>query len=115
MSKWRVDPEMSRRVSSHFGRPVKVGSDTQGKFGVKSKIFFVINHNDNAICFFRTFNSQAKKLIADHLQLKYHKHNMPPDEDKAAAYYKMHDEIHKETADAVIDRLMTASRTAVRR
>lgn len=70
----RIHSTMSKRVSSHFKVDVKVGYDEE------HKMFCVINHNGNPVVWFHAFNALAIKGIKDHLELRFHKHNMPKPE-----------------------------------
>jgi hypothetical protein len=96
---------MSRRVSLHFKDKITVGFDRKEKF------YFVLNHNDNPVVWFRSFNSKAIRDIWAHLDLKKNKHKLPPISDGRDEYWKQHDAIAKETTDKIIDRMRTASKS----
>ena len=72
MGNYVFDQTMSRRVSGHFKINVKVCFDKD------ARMYSVINHNNNPVVWFRAFNAAAIKNIKDHLELRLHKHNMPP-------------------------------------
>ena len=108
MLKWRVDPVMTRRVSSHFKTPITVWVDISGRHN--HKVYYVINTYGRPAVTFETLNLRALSQIKEHVFLRKHRYKLPPIQDVDVELRETAEAQHYESRERLIREVETAAR-----